>query len=417
MQPINQMQRSPEFRALQATLARARSEQISQVVAAIDTIPTRGAADDIISPLRPRLAHLRPCRPLRWSRLLFIPLDPLIVPTERWQPGDPTIPRACLRLFGSMVRAGMGSDADVIASEIAGRTTGDAQICAQVSSLLWPAAARILAGASMPEGWGETGLPPEAFALLARNVAAALEQVLPMDAIHAEAEFGVVLQNAALRPILLSAAGHGPIALAMIVVLLFARLPQTGPLLDCSALTGVTADEAPLRAAIVQARAILLARIEESGGVEALVVGSPLVDAAAAVRQIDALLCGLRSAGDIADAARREAAIRQRLDASCRTRFANGLTSEFVEKLHGDGPRQGCAALAALEATARDLRALESEARRNGSAELFDRLLEETAATVKALDAGGPLGLIDKVRLVEILVGPDEALAVLEGGA
>jgi hypothetical protein len=105
------------------------------------------------------------------------------------------------------------------------------------------------------------------------------------------------------------------------------------------------------------------------------------------------------------------------LDASCRTQFANGLTSEFVEKLHGDGSRQGCTALAALEATARDLRALESEARRNGSAELYDTLLDETAATVKTLDAGGPLGLIDKVRLVEILVGPDEALAVLEGGA
>jgi hypothetical protein len=311
----------------------------------------------------------------------------------------------------------MGSEADAITSEVEGRTTADAQICAQIGSCLWPAAARILAVATMPGGWGETGLSADAFTPLARNVGVALEQLLPMDAIRAEVEFGVVLQNASLRPIIMAAADHGPIALAMVVVLLLARLPQTGPLLDCGALAGVTAEEVPLRAAIVQARAVLLARIEGSGGVEALVVGSPLADAAAAVRQIDALLCGLRSAGDIADVARREAAIRQRLDASCRTRFANGLATEFVEKLHGDGPRQGSAALAALEATARELRALESEARRIGSAELYDTLLEETAATVKTVEAGGPLGLIDKVRLVEILVGPDEALAVLEGGA
>ena len=122
MQPTNPMRRSPEFRALQTTLAKARSEQIAQVVAAIDAMPTRGVADDIISPLRPRLALLRPSRPLRWSRLLFMPLDPLIVPTARWQPGEPTIPRACLRLFGAMVRDGMGSDADAIASEIEGHT-------------------------------------------------------------------------------------------------------------------------------------------------------------------------------------------------------------------------------------------------------------------------------------------------------
>jgi hypothetical protein len=417
MQPTDPMLKSPEFHALQNTLAKARSEQISQVVAAIDGMGTRGIADQIIAPLRPRLAHLRPSRPLHWTRLLFTPLDPLIVPTAHWKLGDPTIPRTSLTILGATVRAGMGPDADTIASEIQGRTTADAPISAQVGGRLWPEAAGILAIAELPERWGKTGLPAEAFAALARNVSATLEQVLPVDAIGAEMEFGVALQFALLRPILLAAASHGPTALAMVVVLLLARLPQTGPLLDCSALTGVTADEAPLRDAIVQARAVLLARIEEPGGVEALVVGSSLADAAAGVRQIDALLCGLRNANDISDAARREAAIRARLDAGCRTRFANGLTGEFVGKLQGRRSRQSSAELAHLEATARNLRALESEARRIGSAELYDTLLQETAATIKTLDGSGPLGLVDKVRLVEILVGPDEALAVLEGGS
>jgi hypothetical protein len=416
MQPNTTKIQSPEFRALQNTLAKANNEQVSQVVAAIDVMETRGIADDIIAPLRERLAHLRPSRPLRWTRLMFMPLDPLIVPTERWQSGEPTIPRASLMLLASAVRVGMGSDADAIVREIDSGTTADALISGRVGSLLWPAAARILAVAALPEGWKETGLPTEAFAPLAHNVAVALEQVLPMDAIRAEAEFGVTLQFSSLQPILLTAAAHSPTALAMVVVLLLARLPQTGPLLDCSALTGVTADETLVRDAIGRARDVLRARIEGPGGVEALVVGSSLAEAAAEVRQIDALLCGMRSSGDIAEAARREAAIRQRLDASCRTRFAAGIVGEFVEQLHGPGPRRSAAVLAALEATARNLRALESEARRIGSGELYDTLLRETAATVTTLETRGPLSLVDKVRLVEILVGPDEALAVLEAG-
>ncbi|HXA25410.1 MAG TPA: hypothetical protein VNW90_24275 [Acetobacteraceae bacterium] len=408
---------SPEFRALQNALAKANNEQVSQVVTAIDVMGLRGIVDEIIAPLRPRLALLRPGRPLRWTRLMFLPLDPLIVPTAQWRLGQPMIPRSCLTLLASAVRAGMGSDADAITREIKNLTTADAATSGQIGSLLWPVAARILADAALPEGWAETSLPTEAFAPLARDVAAALEQVMPMDAIRADAAFGVMLQFATLRPILVAAASHGPTALAMVVVLLLARLPQTGPLLDCSALTGVTAGEAPLRDAIVRARAVLLARIEGSGGVEALVVGSSLADAAAEVRQIDALLCGLRNSDNKSEAARREAAICQRLDASCRTRFAAGLASEFIGKLQGPGARQGSAVLAALEATARNLRELESEARRIGSPELYDTLLRETAATVTTLEPGGPLSLVDKVRLVEILVGPDEALAVLEGRA
>ena len=51
MQPTDPMLKSPEFHALQNTLAKARSEQISQVVAAIDGMGTRGIADQIIQRL------------------------------------------------------------------------------------------------------------------------------------------------------------------------------------------------------------------------------------------------------------------------------------------------------------------------------------------------------------------------------
>jgi hypothetical protein len=415
MSPIGSERQSPQLRALQDTLARASDGQIAQVVAAIDGMPRRGAADAIIALLRPRLALLRPGRPLRWTRLLFMPLDPLIVPTAQWRPGEPTIPRCALTHLGSVVRIGMGADAEAIARRIENRTTAEAAIRAEFGSLLWPAAARVLSMATSPDGWVESGLRADAFAPLAHDVAAALEQIPAIDTVRAEAEFGVTLQFATLQPILSSATSRGPTALAMVAVLLLTRLPQAGPLLDCCTLTGATPEEARLRDAIVRARAVLLARIEGPGGIEALVVGSALADAAAEVRQIDALLCGVRNSGEAAEAARREAAIRQRLDAACRARFAAGLAGDFIARLHA--PSEPAPALPALEATARNLRALDGEARSIGSAELYDTLLREAAATVKTLPSGGALSLVDKVRLVEILLGPDEALAILDAAA
>lgn len=414
MSPTESERPSPSsrLRALQETLARASDERIAQVVAAIDGLPRRGAADAIIAPLRPRLALLRPGRPLHWSRLLFLPLDPLIVPTARWRPGEPTIPRGALAHLGSAVRIGMGDAAEAIARGIANRTTAEAGICAEFGGLLWPAAARALAAAAAPDGWAESGFAADGFGPLAHDVAVALERILPIDTVRAETELGVTLQFAALQPILSSATNRGPTALAMVVTLLLTRLPQAGPLLDCG-----TLEEAPLREAIVRARAVLLARIEAPGGVEALVVGSALADAAAAVRQVGALLCGLRDFGGTAEVRRREAAIRQRLDAGCRARFTAGLADDFIARLQAPSSEPDPATLPVIEATARSLRALEGEARTVGSAELYDTLLREAAATVKALPYGGALSLVDKVRLVEILLGPDEALAVLEAAA
>ena len=67
------------------TLNAARDEQLARVVAVVDALPARGAADTLIAPLRPRLATLRPTRPLNLTRLLFTPLDPLIVPSAEWR--------------------------------------------------------------------------------------------------------------------------------------------------------------------------------------------------------------------------------------------------------------------------------------------------------------------------------------------
>jgi hypothetical protein len=130
------------LRELQHTLASAKDAHIERVVAIVDAMPERGSADGLIAPLRPRLAQIRPARPLRFSRLLFLPLDPLIVPAPKWRPEYLTIPRTALEPLAGSVRDAM--DAELRAAvdrAIAGRTTRDAETIRKAGALLWPAAA------------------------------------------------------------------------------------------------------------------------------------------------------------------------------------------------------------------------------------------------------------------------------------
>ncbi len=98
---------NPAIREVARGLAAARDAQIMQVLAMVDAMPHRGAADQLIAPLRTRLARLRPPRPLRFARLLFLPLDPLIVPAARWRAEQPTIPRTVIPFLATTIEASL----------------------------------------------------------------------------------------------------------------------------------------------------------------------------------------------------------------------------------------------------------------------------------------------------------------------
>ena len=80
-------QQRPPVAEVQRKLHRAANEQLAQVLALVDAMPARGAADALIAPLRARLASIAPARPLSITRLLFRPLDPVITTGPRWKPG------------------------------------------------------------------------------------------------------------------------------------------------------------------------------------------------------------------------------------------------------------------------------------------------------------------------------------------
>jgi hypothetical protein len=402
----------PQAREMQRELVAARDEQIARVVAMVDALADRSAADALIAPLRPRLMQLRPPRPVRLARLLFQPLDPLIVPAPRWRQGDPLVPRTALAPLAEIVKASGSAVVAQVEASLGGITCADTQAVADAGALLWPAAARALADAAPPPSWSESGLKAEGFAPIARGVAGALENAPAVHRAAAEARQGLAVRPEVIDTVLEAATRRGPEAWSLTFAMLLARLPDAALLLQrVAAHAARGADPASRALADRVAEAVL-------GGLEGHGAGGPVGDAelaavGAEVRRIAALLEAIDGPGATQQRRRRIQELRHALDASSRTRFEEGMASEFVTPLREQLEAAGPIDIEGLEEAARRLRQIETAGRRIGSAKAYDTLLRSTAQDVMRLDERPGLTLADKVRMVEVLAGSDQALAML----
>jgi hypothetical protein len=405
---------APPDRDLQRGLASARDGQIANVVAVVDAMAARGSADDMIAPLRPRLAQIRPRRPLRFSRLLFMPLDPLIVPAHAWKPDSVTIPRTALPVMADIVRAAMGEEAHVVEAMIHHHAMDDAVIAVSAGRILWPAAASIFAEAIEPPDWPRTGLRPNTCVPLLRQMSTLLAHAELLEDLYAEAEIGVALQPEQLRPLIGTAAKQGADTLAMTVTVLLARLPETlGMLGRTASMIGPSGSD-QLQLAAERAIEVLLDRLEAKSGIETLIVANSLGQVGAEVRHVAHLLDALPNDGTRPQWRPRQQAIAARLEAICQLRLATALDVEFVEALGTIAEDSSAEAIMRLEDAARGLRDLEHEARQIGCPEACDTLLQRAASLVNEAGSEQTLDLVDRVRLVEILAGPETALAMLD---
>jgi hypothetical protein len=404
-----------DIRELGRRLAEAPDAEVARAVAVVDQLPHRGGADQLIEPLRRRLAQLRPPRPLRFTRLLFLPLEPLIVPPPRWQPHLPTIPRSALTPLAATVRAGLGAEAAAIDALIRALSAHQTEAVARAGDLLWPRAAGLLAAAPLPVGWAETGLNVALYPALARRIGAVLTQAPLLRELVAEADAGIASPRLApIQAMLADVRARCPDALTMLITLLLAKLPQLAALLAEIAPELGPSGETALRQAGQDATEALLVGLETGGGMEIAVSRIDLADAAQEIRRTVTLLRQLAERTDVPQMRAREQAIRQRLDAGCRQRFAQAMTAEFLPLLRQPPAGSDAAAENALETTARHLRELESEARVIGGGDAYDAQLREAATAVRAGGAG--MTLAARVRLVEILAGPEAAMALLRPG-
>ena len=415
MQPDSPALPWHQLRRLHHGLATAPDMQIAKVVAVVDALESRGAADEMIEPLRSRLPQLRLPRPLRFSRLLFMPLDVLIVPNPGWRRDASTIPRSIIAPVADMVHHAMGERRG---SHRSRRSRAVPRPTPKLSMMRVAHYGRRPAAFSLrqrepPPNWAKTHLPPDCFVLLARRLATLFAQIDTLDAMVAEADIGVSLRADVLAPLLM-ACSQDASTLAMMVTLILARLPGVRGLLMPAARSLGRDQEAAMQTAIDQALEVLVHRLETRNGIETLVIGGSLRQAAGEVRRIRALLDGLLRNRLRDDWPSRLVQMKSRLDVSCRLRFAIALEVEFADALQALGDDSQQVVVNRLEEVAMHLRNLEQEALLIDSRQGYDPLLREAAEHIKSAALAGALGLVDSVRLVEILAGSDEALALLD---
>ena len=400
------------LRELGRSIATASDTHVARVVAVVDTLSQRGAIDDVIKPVRHRLATLRLSRPLSFGRLLFLPLDPLIVPAPRWRPGKPTIPRSTLPAFAATIRHVLGPESLEIDEAIAHRRMQDTDAVTQAGGMLWPKAAHILSEAVAPVDWPQTGLDIAMYSPLARMIGAVMAQSLTLQSLMADAVHGVVPPDKpAIEAMLRDVMQRNPDSLTMIVTLLIARVPGCATLLPDIAPVLGEHGAATMRLANDKATEALLIQLETGYGTESDFGRASLSDAGMAARRLTSLLKGIKDSPSPPRQDRMDAVTR-RLDASCRARFANGMASEFLAPLREIARAGGQGDIAGVEAAARGLRQLEMEARFLGSGTTYDALLRQAAEAVTGLAVKGSLPRAGTLRLVEILLGADAALAM-----
>ncbi len=406
---------NPAVRQAARGLAEARDEQILRAVAMVDAMPERGETDQIIAPLRARLARLRPARPLRFARLLFLPLDPLIVPAARWRADQPSIPRTIIPSLAAAVREGCGPMARTVMAMIEGHTTDDHALIEAAGALVWTDAAAFLLNTPPSLDQNATGLTPRMHEILARRTGAVLGQADRLQMLASDAAQGLTPpEEGSVQALLRAALEHEPAVRAMMIALLLARVPEAGPVLTRAA---AAPGDVLLRQAGEAAAALLLDQLEAPGGVEAQSGGQDLTRAAAAVRRLITLLNVLESGmapSGLASPGRRDRprVLRDRVGASAEALFTERLAVDFLEPLRARPPGAGPEQDWALEAAARGLRALEIEARRAGDGKTYDILLEQAADAVRVFTTQGALDRTSGRRLMEILVGSEVALAV-----
>ena len=389
-------------------LGQARDEHLAQVVALVDALPQRGAADALIAPLRPRLALLAPARPVTAMRLMFRPLDPVIVPGPGWRPGTPTVPRPALGCLGAAVMARIGPVAEAVQGMIAGMSPQAATAAgARVGVTLWPAAAAVLDALPVPPDWTETaGLPLGCYDAIRANVAAVLHQAVRLE------RLAVADPGPCIGAILADAQARSPAAMAIVLAVLLSHGGAAAVLT-----AGVTAGAIPgglaalPSAALDTAAAHALDRADRLLGSVLPAVGLRAAaghagDVAALVDAVEGPACrpGLR-----AQAGR----TRQAADQACQARLSQAVQQDMLPRL--DGPPLDDAAMDGLEGVARDLRRLGRTGRRLGSPAAYDALMTRAAQEIGAAPGAG-LGRMDRLRLAELLVGAQAALRLVPEG-
>ncbi len=404
---------SPEVvKSVRHQLLDADDAKIGRVMALLDNTGDAATSEALLAPLRPRLAALKPARPLRFARLLFHPLDRLIVPPRTWRPGGATVPRTVIGPIADVVRAGLGDGAAVIEARVAGHKTDASDLIDEAGAALWQQAASVLDGAERPPAWSKTGLEPALYPILAKAVAAVLRRSATFRLLVRDVDQGAAeVDEAALRPLVEGLERETAEGCAMFTSLVLLQLPAAAALLGRMLSRLEPSARLRVNKSLDQALEHVLSHMEAPSGSIREVGHAELAQAGTDMRRIVTLFETLEENGMAPQHRQRIRSIRGQLGQACQARFADSLQREIMGPLPSALAQDGGGQQRQLEAATRNLRALERAARKLGGARTYDQLLSGAAENLRTMPHTGPLSLARRVRLIEILAGPEAAEA------
>jgi hypothetical protein len=381
---------------------------LQQVVAVLEAVPSRSVLDPIIEAARPRLKLIRPPRPITFARILFLPFDGAVIPMAEWNAGSVKFPRPALQPIAEALREAMGSAAQEISANLGGRNFFDVLQVDSAGRTLWAEAARLAPSLTLPNGVPGTGLGASECRELLDNAAGIWR--------HAEAIWEAKLAAfSGPSPELVSAALKGPVQEGQVIfglalASILDRAQSPGSVIATAArLSPIAGNIADDKLAELQRDAVLSLPAEDP------------VRAAHMAEEYIAMLKELETAppGYIKD---RRAVIRPLLDSFSKLIFETSskiYERQFLAALKDPNGKRRAAVVINIEYLARALRRLEDAGRRAGASEAFDQLrlayAQKLKASLDALDGGG-LQRHDVIRIVEILLGTEKAIALAAPG-
>lgn len=394
-----------DLRRLGGELFSAQDDKITRVVEMLDQLPRRGAADMLLDKLRPRLARLRPVRPLTFDRLLFTPLDSLILPATAWTRDLPGIPRNALRPLADAIRRHLPQLAARIDAQIGGQRADNRMAVTAAGEILWPQAGAWFATGPVPDNWTAlSGLRDGDYAALAPTIAAMLGSAVQLNRLEQAHLVGEQVTLEMLEPLVSQTALAGQLALATLLAILTAVMPDLASLRTLTDRLAATDIDPRLRQAAEQAVDFVVNRLES-----AMALPRDLAEAEHDVSRMAVLLDDLQSRSrERPSRLARIKRARERADAECRAAFEEALAEQVLLPVTRLATADD-AGVTQLEYAAQGLRRLEQAARRIGSGGHYDRALQACAGHLAPRHDDRLETRVDRARLIEILLGSEAA--------
>lgn len=130
---------------VEVSLRQATDGQLARIMQFIDRLPSRAHLDELVAPVRGRLALARPARSVTPARVLTAPVEDLLVDPACETASPCLLPRDMLAVFHHLALESVDpGELAVLEDEIQGAVMDDAYAVATAGRRLWPVAAAAL---------------------------------------------------------------------------------------------------------------------------------------------------------------------------------------------------------------------------------------------------------------------------------